>query len=82
MILGNRRITFQLPPLRPKDRRVLWRSPTGASSYAAPAVAGGRLYVTGTDGIVRSLETKYGLVMAPWGWARNPRQLPSLPPAT
>jgi outer membrane protein assembly factor BamB len=48
--------------LRPGDGRVLWRSPTAAWSYAAPAVAGNRLYVSGEDGIVRALETRYGLL--------------------
>lgn len=50
--------------LRPSDGRVLWRSRLGAPSFAAPAVAGGRLYVTGADGRLRALETKYGLVVA------------------
>lgn len=48
--------------LRPSDGRVIWRSPTAEWSYAAPAVAAGRLYVSGADGIVRALETRYGLL--------------------
>jgi outer membrane protein assembly factor BamB len=50
--------------LVPATGRVLWRRRLSSFSFAAPAVAGGRLFVTGADGKLRGLATATGKLVA------------------
>jgi outer membrane protein assembly factor BamB len=50
--------------LAPETGRVLWRQRLPSFSFAAPALAGDRLFATGADGMLRGLETATGKVVA------------------
>jgi outer membrane protein assembly factor BamB len=50
--------------LAPATGHVLWRRRLSSFSFAAPAVAGHRLFVTGADGTLRGLATATGRVVA------------------
>jgi outer membrane protein assembly factor BamB len=50
--------------LAPATGRVLWRQRLPSFSFAAPALAGDRLFATGADGMLRALETATGKVVA------------------
>jgi len=50
--------------LAPDTGRVLWRRRLPSFSFAAPAVAGNRLFVTGADGTLRGLATATGRLIA------------------
>jgi outer membrane protein assembly factor BamB len=50
--------------LAPATGRVLWRQTLPSFSFAAPALAGGRLFATGSDGTLRSLATDTGALVA------------------
>lgn len=50
--------------LAPASGHVLWRRRLPSFSFAAPAVAGDRLFVTGADGTLRGLATATGRVVA------------------
>jgi len=50
--------------LAPATGRVLWRQRLPSFSFAAPALAGDRLFATGADGMLRGLETATGKVVA------------------
>jgi outer membrane protein assembly factor BamB len=55
--------------LRAKDGKLAWRTPLPAPNFAAPALAGGRLHVAGSDGTLRVLDSGSGRVVkeAPLG---------------
>jgi outer membrane protein assembly factor BamB len=46
--------------LAPADGRVLWRAVLPALCFGAPALAGGRLHVSGSDGVLRVLDARDG----------------------
>jgi outer membrane protein assembly factor BamB len=46
--------------LAPRTGRVLWRRRLPSFSFAAPAVAGDRVFATGADGTLRALATATG----------------------
>jgi outer membrane protein assembly factor BamB len=50
--------------LAPATGRVLWHRRLSSFSFAAPAVAGDRLFVTGADGTLRGLATSTGKLVA------------------
>jgi outer membrane protein assembly factor BamB len=50
--------------LAPADGRVLWSTPLPAPSFAAPALADGRLCVPGSDGTLRVLDGRSGALVA------------------
>ena len=50
--------------LAPATGRVLWRRRLPSFSFAAPALAGDRLFATGADGMLRGLETATGEIVA------------------
>jgi outer membrane protein assembly factor BamB len=50
--------------LAPATGHVLWRRRLPSFSFAAPAVAGDRLFAAGADGTLRGLETATGRVVA------------------
>jgi hypothetical protein len=50
--------------LAPATGRVLWRRRLSSFSFAAPAVAGDRLFVSGADGTLRGLTTSTGKLVA------------------
>jgi outer membrane protein assembly factor BamB len=50
--------------LAPATGHVLWRRRLPSFSFAAPAVAGDRLFAAGADGMLRGLETATGRVVA------------------
>jgi hypothetical protein len=50
--------------LAPATGHVLWRRRLPSFSFAAPALAGDRLFATGADGMLRGLETATGEVVA------------------
>jgi outer membrane protein assembly factor BamB len=50
--------------LAPATGRVLWHRRLSSFSFAAPAVAGDRLFVTGADGMLRGLATPTGKLVA------------------
>jgi outer membrane protein assembly factor BamB len=50
--------------LVPSTGRIVWRRRLPSFSFAAPALAGDRLFATGADGTLRALETATGRVVA------------------
>jgi outer membrane protein assembly factor BamB len=50
--------------LAPATGHVLWRQRLPSFSFAAPAIAGDRLFATGADGILRGLATGTGRLVA------------------
>jgi outer membrane protein assembly factor BamB len=50
--------------LAPATGRVLWQRRLPSFSFAAPALAGDRLFATGADGMLRGLETATGRLVA------------------
>jgi outer membrane protein assembly factor BamB len=50
--------------LAPATGRVLWHRRLSSFSFAAPVVAGDRLFVSGADGTLRGLATSTGKLVA------------------